>query len=370
MLQLADASGGIQWFKLPEPVRIAVVRGELTAGDVLVAVAVAMAQPWAHAPNRATVQQLARRTRLSERTVRYALRGRASRPSLSPYVEQTRSGWRWKDASRFVRVTWGDWRALRRRRRPHADELRIWCWSLGHLAGGRPHARVRATMTDIGHVLGWAPGRVRRALLGAKDRLGAAAAGLVDLVDGWIVSRCPLAGAVDGHRARERTAARSTGGQPCGPAVDSRSHVAASACARYWQWIRDPKSGSEVKTLLVDLLSQWATGGPEGLAASRSEEWGGARPSPVPPEGGAGKRWPTVSEAAAYLNRWRTRDRRRGWALSIVRGVLEAAKARVAVRLMKGERPGWGAPDPPYDPQGGPVALGAARGRSARSEDR
>ncbi len=306
--------GGRQWWKLPEAVRLAIVANLLHPSDVLVAAAVARGQAWGERPNLATVRWIARQTGLSERTVRYALQGRRGagrdRPGLAEWVERSGGRYYWRSERRFARITWLDWKALTARRRPLRDELRVWAWSLGELAGVRPFERLRWDAAAVGRVLGWEAGRARRALQGAADRIGAAAAGLVDLVDGWIHSRIPLPGSRDAHRPHERPS-KLTGScaRAAGKPVERRSEGAlASRVGTYWQWIRDPRSGSEIRTLLVDVLADW----------QRAIESAGRRP--------------TVTEAAAYLDRLRTRDRRRGWALSVVRSALRYVSRKVSLK--------------------------------------
>lgn len=342
-----------QHFRVPLAVPSRAVAGEFVRSDVLVAVAVAVGQPWGLNPPRATRRWIAQRTGLDPRTIRSSLRG-----NLADLVDETASGaFVWRDLSRFVRVTWADLVALRRR--PVFDAVRFACWTWIQLAGVKPWRRVLFSPAEVAVALGWTTreaGRVVRAVEGSADRLGAKAAALVDLVDGWIVSRAPRAGAVDPATCGK------PGGKASGSTVDPRSKGSAPpGVPRVRAEDLYIRSSEGSKNLLVDLAARFAVvrateeGRDAALSVSRPQFAGpgpGEAPDPVRRAVASLCRaeGPTAVLVAfdRYLDRLRGPGKGRGWALATLRRVFDALTGRGSAPLWKGRPwpPGSGAGPP------------------------
>jgi len=318
------------WHKLPEAVRRAVLAGNLTTSDVLVAVAISKGAPlpgrvvqtgpnlWGR-PGQANVYWLADVTGLSVRAVRYSLAGRPARgrEGLAAWVvEDARGFWTWtrQAARRFVRVAAADWRALLAR--PPLDAVRVWAWTLGRIAGGRPFARTRWEASTVARALGWAAGRAWRAVHGARDRLGALAAGLVDLDDGMFISRAPLDRTRDPvSKAVDKPVEARSGGSPPRAGVDTLWQISGS----HTQEI------SRSRTLLVDLAAAWRLDPAQRAPGGEVDDLG------------AFQRWLARIRVGAH--------RGRTWAWSILRQVLaweppgKGAVERAAPRQLEPDRP-------------------------------
>jgi hypothetical protein len=338
-----------QYFHLPLAVPAGAVAGELVRADVLVAVAIAAGQPWGENRARATRRWIRERTGLDDRTIRASINGTSRRPGLSELVrEDCRGAFVFADLRRFVRVTWTDLAALRSR--PPFDAVRLMCWTWTRVAGVKPWRRIIWSATEAAEALGWGAGRAWRAMEGAADRAGAATAGLVDLVDGWIWSRAPRRGAVDPGDRHRGKACGSTVGHP----VDSRSVRSAPRGIPRTRaedlYILTPEGS---KNLLVDLAARFAVD--RASLDGRGESSGAVsppirRPSPggVPPDDarravtqlyrdeGPGAVLAAFDRHVDGLRRYR--DRGRGWALSVLRRVFEAVGRGLRPRPRKGGR--------------------------------
>ena len=173
---------GSWWSKLPLDLARRILAGELTSSETLVAVAVAV-HPGA---SRA---ELVRHTGLGRRTVVYALDGRmdTGRQGLGAWLEPDQRTTTFIEPARFCRVGERDLVVLRQL--PRIETLRAWAWAAIELESGRPWTRMKPLAAELAEAAGMTVALAKRALYGAGQRVGAIAAGLVDLVDGYLVRR-------------------------------------------------------------------------------------------------------------------------------------------------------------------------------------
>ena len=320
--------GDRRFVQVPWPLVEAMIRGDLTAAEFRIAVAVAQGQPWVtrsgfvRRPGIASRTYLRRRAGVDARTVRRALRGSQGRPRLAPYVVEVGGVFVWSDLTRWVRVTYAELENVLRRR-PGLDPLRLWAWTLTKVAGPRRPFRELFDAGEAGRALGWAAGRAWRALRGGRRRLGAIAAGLVRYADHWLWAWLPRSGATDPLNPGGCGKARR---QACQTAVGGRSGRSAPPHARgeipYWQI----QNGSSERISLVDLAARWlARKGQEAIEAV--------------PMGAL------VAELTEHLAAIRDVWPGRRWAPAIVYLVIEAAIGGILGKGRSAGLPGRGPPD-------------------------
>lgn len=185
---------GRDWGKAPIPWVRDVQEGKHTPAEVRVGACIA------YYHGTLSAAQLADVTGLSERAVRYALRGRPGRgPGLSAWVHKVGRRWSWRSVRQFARVTYRDVQAMAQSATRHA--FQVWAYILLRLETAKPWTKLQVVVGDVARCTGLTAYQTKRAIYGRGSRLGAVQAGLVDLVDGVIRRRSTLAR----DRGREAT---------------------------------------------------------------------------------------------------------------------------------------------------------------------
>ncbi len=173
------------WWRLPEKVCRAILRGELTTVDCLVAVLLSLGLHL----GRTSLTWILSISALSRRALSYSLNGRGDDPRLSRFISREGGIVDWTPYRWWVRVGWVDLRALLRR--PCQDSTRAWAWSLIHVSGRFPEPQ-KADVRELARACAWSYGRAYRAMYGASDREGAVCSGLVLVEGDYLSSNYPL----------------------------------------------------------------------------------------------------------------------------------------------------------------------------------
>ena len=271
--------GDFGFAKVPLAFLRALVAGEFTAGEVRAALAVAKGAPWyTHGrqvrPPIATRPWILRHARVSARTLYSAVHGTPGRDRLRYFLHETRGRFEFNNLDRFARVTLAEVEAILRQAVP-LDALRLWAWSALRLSGPRRLVREVFDATLAAKALGWAPGRVWRALRGAADRPGAVDLGIVRFAAGWLYAWLPRRRAICPTRAKDpretaeraemrermaglaaKTPLRKPVENLVNLAVDTRSMV-ADRLSRARVEIPWYQIVSGERSLLVDLAAEW-----------------------------------------------------------------------------------------------------------------
>lgn len=199
------------WFKVPEVALVDIAAGSTTAAEGAMLAAVAVDIHINRGITYRSAADLGRDVGLPARTAQVALYGiepgegddRAGRPGLlGRYLRQEPEGLSWRPGilGMFARLSAAERDAMAAR--PPEDALV--CWAVCKiLCDGRRHCNRwtwdgPAFCAELRRIAPkrkpWLPGRARRALVGAKQRMGALGAGLLRMVDGAITAWFPRDG--------------------------------------------------------------------------------------------------------------------------------------------------------------------------------